>query len=90
MQDHNEVLTENHVEPYPNPPDISSCDFFLLPKLKNQLRGIQFDDDNALLTTLEQVIDSFTNEDFKNYFEDWFIRMHKSIDTEEQYFEKIH
>jgi histone-lysine N-methyltransferase SETMAR len=89
----NEFLAENHVEPYPNPPyspDLSPCDFFLFPKLKNQLRGIQFNDDNAMLTALEQAIDSLTKEDFKNCFEDWFIRMHKCIDAEGQYFEKIH
>jgi histone-lysine N-methyltransferase SETMAR len=89
----NEFLTENHVESYPNPPyspDLSPCDFFLFPKLKNQLRGIQFDDDNAMLTALEQAIDSLTKEDFQNCFEEWFIRMHKCIDAEGQYFEKIH
>ena len=42
-----------------------------------------------MLTTLEQAIDSLTKEDFKNCLEDWFIRMHKRIDAEAQYFEKI-
>ncbi|CAF4076146.1 unnamed protein product [Rotaria sp. Silwood2] len=88
----NEFLLENHVEQYPNPPyfpDLSPCDFFLFPKLKNQLRGIWFNDDNEMLTALQQAIDSLTKEDFKNCFEDWFIRMHKFIDTEGRYFEKI-
>ncbi|CAF3177204.1 unnamed protein product [Rotaria sp. Silwood2] len=88
----NEFLLENHVEQYPNPPyspDLSSCDFFLFQKLKNQLRGIRFNDDNEMLTALQRVIDSLTKEDFKNCFEDWFIRMHKCIDTEGHYFEKI-
>ncbi len=42
-----------------------------------------------MLTALEQAVDSLTKEDFKNCFEDWFIRMHKCIDAEGQYFEKI-
>ncbi|CAF2506129.1 unnamed protein product [Rotaria sp. Silwood2] len=86
----NEFFTENNVKPYPNPPNLSICNFFLFPKLKNQLRGIQFDDGNMMLTALEQAIDGITKEDVKNCFEDWFIRMQKCIDAEGQYFEKLH
>ena len=42
-----------------------------------------------MLTALEQAIDSLTKEDFKNCLEDWFTRMHKCIDAEGQYFEKM-
>ena len=87
----NEFLVENHVESYPNPPyssDLSPCDFFLFPKLKNQLRGIQFDDDTAMLDALEQAINTLTKDDFKNCFDDWFIRMHKFMYAEGQYFAK--
>ena len=88
----NEFLQENYVEQYQNAaysPDLSRCDFFSFQKLKKQLRGIRFNDDNEMITALEQATDSLTKEGFKNYFEDWFIRMHKCIDAEEQYFEKI-
>ena len=68
--------------------DLSPCNF-LFPKLKKQLRGIRFNDDNEMLTTLEQTIDSLMEEDFKSCFEDWFIRMHKCIGAEGQCFEKI-
>ena len=88
----NEFLLENHVEQYQKPaysPNLSLCDFFLFPKLKKQVRGIQFKDDNEMVTALKQAIDSLTKEDFKNCFEDWLIRMHKCIDAEGQYFEKI-
>ena len=89
----NEFLLENHVEQYENAaysPDLSPFDFLVLfAKLKKQLRGIRFNDDNEMPTALEQVIDSLMKEDFKNCFEDWFIRMHKCIHAEGQYFEKI-
>ena len=71
-------MLENHVEQYKSAaysPDLSSCDFFLFPKRKKQLRGIRFNDDNEMVTALEQTIDSLTKED-------WFIRMHKCIDAE--------
>ena len=87
----NEFLLENHVEQYENAaysPDLSPCDFLLFPKLKKQLRSIWFNDDIEMLTALEQAINSLT-KDFKNCFEGWFIRMHKCIDAEGQYFEKI-
>ena len=56
---------ENHVEQYQNAaysPDSGPCDF-LFPKLKKQLRGIRFNDDNKML---KQTIDNFTKEAFKN------------------------
>ena len=87
----NEFLLKNHVEQYQNPaysPDLSPHNF-LFPKLKKQLHGIRFNDDDEMLAASEQAIDSLTKEDFKNCFEDWFIRMHKCIDAEGQYFEKI-
>ena len=64
----NEFLLENHVEQYQNPAyssDLSPYDFFLFPKTKKQLHGIRFNDDNEMLTALEQVIDSLTKEDFR-------------------------
>ena len=61
----------------------------MFPKLKKQLCGIQFNDDNEMVTALEQAIDSLTKEDFKNCLEDWLIRMNKCINAEGQYFEKI-
>ena len=85
-------MLENHAEQYENAaysPALSPCNFFLFPKLKKQLRGIRFNDDNEMLTAFEQAIDSLTTEDLKNCFEDWVIRMHKCIDAEGQYFEKI-
>ena len=88
----NEFLLENHVEQYQNAaysPDLNLCNFFLFPKPKKQLCGIPFNGDNEMLTAFEQAIDSLMKEDFKNCLEDWFIRVHKCIDAEGQYFEKI-
>ena len=80
-------MLENHVEQYENAaysPDLSPCDSFLFPKLKKQLRGIQFNDNNEMLTASEQAIDSLSKEDFEKYFEDWFIQIHKCIDVDGQ------
>ena len=64
----NEFFLGNYVEQYENAaysPDFSPYDFFWFPKLKKQLRGIQFNDDNEMLTAFEQAIDSLTKEDFR-------------------------
>ena len=85
-------MLENQVGQYESAaysPHLSNCDFFLFAKVKKRLRGILFNDDNETLTALEQAIDSLTKEDFKTCLEDWFIRMHKCIDAEGQYFKKI-
>ena len=74
----NEFLLENHVKQYESPPyspDLGPCNF-LFSKVKKQLSGIRFNDNNDMLTAFKQAIDNLTKEDFKNYFEDWFIRMH--------------
>ena len=67
----NEFLLKNHVEQYENAvysSDWSPCDFFLFPKLKKQLRGIRFNDDDEMLTAFEQAIDNLTKENLKNCF----------------------
>ena len=67
----NEYLLKNYVGQCQNlsySPDLSPCDFFLFPKLKKQLHGIRFNEDNEMVTALEQVIDSLTKEDFRRLF----------------------
>ena len=67
----NEFLMENHVEQYENAvysPDLSPCDFFLFAKLKKQLCGIRFNDDNEMVTALEPAIDSLNGRRFKKLF----------------------
>ena len=66
----NEFLLENHVEQYQNAaysPNLRSCDF-LFPKPKKQLHGIRFNDDNEVVTTLEQVIDSPRKKILKTFW----------------------
>ena len=64
-------MLENHVEQYQNPAyslDLSPSDFFLFAKPKKQLRSIRFNDDNEMVTALEQAIDSLKKEGFKKLF----------------------
>ena len=86
-----EYLTENKVESCQNRPysvDLSPCDFFLFQKLKNQLQGIQFNNDEEMLEALDHALKCLIKEDFENCFDDWFSRMQKCIDVDGEYFDK--
>jgi [histone H3]-lysine36 N-dimethyltransferase SETMAR len=80
----NEFLAQNRVESYRNPPyspHLSPCDFFLFGRLKSQLRGIRFNDDNDMLMALASTIGGLTKAGFQSCFSDWFSRMYKRIDA---------
>ena len=86
-----EYLAGNRVELYQNPPylpDLSLCDFFLFQKLKNQLREIQFNNDEEVLKALDHAAGCLGKEDSRNCFDDWFSRMQKCIDADEEHFKK--
>jgi [histone H3]-lysine36 N-dimethyltransferase SETMAR len=84
-------LTTQNVELMSHPPyspDLSPNDFFTFPKIKNQLRGQRF-------TTPDDAVEAFKNEvlrvpssEWKNCFDNWFIRMKKCIECKGEYFEK--
>jgi hypothetical protein len=52
---------------------------YLFTKFKNQLTQIQFDDNYVRLTVFPP-----TKWHVKSCFENWFIRMHRYIDTEKE------
>ena len=87
-----EFLTENQVESYSNALyslDLSLCDFFNFSKLKNQRRGIRFNNEDEMVDVLSNMIGSLTKGDFQNCFSDWFSRMHECIDVGGRSFGKI-
>ena len=87
-----EYLTANRDKSYQNSqymPDLCFCYFFLFQKLKNQLRKVQFNNDEEMLDALDHAIVCLAKENFQNCFDDWLSRMQKFIDVGEEYFEKI-
>lgn len=72
----------------PYSPDLSPCDFFLFPFVKNKMRGKRF-------LTPEEAVDAFTQHvseiptsEWHKCFQNWFDRMQKCIDLKGDYFEK--
>ncbi len=69
--------------------DLSPCDFWLFPKIKEQLRGKNFQDINEIHAAVQEQMDGLRKEDFYQCYEQWFERMNKCISAQEHYFEQI-
>ena len=75
------------VVPRPPSPDLSHCDFFLIPKFKNVLKGRH-------IGTLENIEKSVTDmlktkpvEDFQRCYQKWEQRLHRCVAAQGNYFE---
>ena len=66
-------------------PDLGPCNFRLFAKMKEQLRGKNFQDINELHTTVQEQMEGLQKEDFYQCYE----RMNKFISTQGHYFEQI-
>lgn len=73
----------------PYSPDLAPCDFFLFPKIKNQLKGIQFSSPEEALAAFERAVEEVSAEDWKKCFKNWFRRMKLCIDSDGEFFEKM-
>ena len=68
--------------------DSSLCDFCLFPKIKEQLRGKNFQDMNEVDTAGQEQMENVRKEDFYQCFEHWFERMNKCISVQGHDFEQ--
>ena len=63
----------------PNSPDLAPCDFWLFPKLKENLRGCRYETIEEMKEAVTEVIDTFTQEDFHGAFQRLLERYNKCI-----------
>ena len=68
----------------PNSPDLASCDFWLLPKL----RGCRYETIEEMKEAMMKVIDTLTVEDFDGAFQKLLKRYNKCIAAGRDYFEE--
>ena len=73
----------------PYSPDLAPCDFWLFPKVKEQLRGRRFSSDSEALEAMDAALANLTEDSYKQCFERWFHRMNSCIHHAGHYFEKI-
>lgn len=69
-------------------PDLSPCDFFLFPTIKDKMRGLRFDSAEAAIEAYERLISEIPSERWNQCYTDWFDRMQKCINAHGEYFEK--
>ena len=74
---HNSILVTDYltkigiktVPHRPYSPDLAPCDFWLFPKLKENLRGCRYETIEEMKETVTKVIDTLTQEDFHGAFQ---------------------
>ena len=71
----------------PYSPDPAPCDFWLFPKLKENLRGCRYETIEAMKEAVTEIIDTLTQEDFHETFQKLLERYNKCISAGGDYFE---
>ena len=71
----------------PYSPDLAPCDFWLFPKLKENLRGCRYETIEEMKEAVTKVIDKLTQEDFHGAFQKLLERYNKCIAAGGDYFE---
>ena len=85
-------LATNRIPLLPQPPyspDLAPADFFLFPKVKSAMRGIQFRTSDEAVQAYMDELGKLEPSDYQNCFSGWFRRMDKCIDMNGEYFEKL-
>ena len=71
----------------PYSPDLSPCDFFLFPKLKEVTNGTRFQDSEAIKTAVTRELRAIPKKSFQESMKASQRRLEKSIRAQGDYFE---
>ena len=71
----------------PYSPDLSSCDFFLFPRLKKMLSGNKYASRSSLGGAIYQCLQEIPKEDYLSAFRDLVKRLQKYVSVKGEYFE---
>ncbi|GFV90546.1 putative transposase [Trichonephila clavipes] len=86
----NRFLASKNIHVAPEPPyspDMSFCDFFLFPKLKNHLKGHHFGTLKNIQTAVTDQLKAIPISEFHQCYEEWKKRFQRCVASEENYFE---
>ena len=76
------MTTASHT---PYSPDLATCDFFLFPRMKRNLKGKRFQNVEEVREKTTEALKAITLQEFQNCFE-WKKRWNKCIDSQGEYF----
>ncbi|GFU94841.1 putative transposase [Trichonephila clavipes] len=71
----------------PYSPDLSPCDFFLFPKLKNHLKRHHFGTLKFIQTAVIDHLEAIPISEFHQCYEEWKKRLQRCVASEGSYFE---
>ncbi|GFT38701.1 protein GVQW3 [Trichonephila clavipes] len=86
----NRFLASKNIPVAPQPPylpDLSPCDFFLFPKLKNYLKGHHFGTLENIQTAVTDQLKTIPISEFLQCYEEWKKRLQRCVASEGSYFE---
>ena len=86
----NELLGERNIPVVPQPPyspDLSPCDFFLFPRLKNHLKGRHFGTLDNIQKSVTDELKGFPAEAFQHCYKQWKQCLHHCVAAQGNYFE---
>jgi len=87
----NEFLAEKSIPVVPQPPylpDLSPCDFFLFPRLKNHSKGRHFGTMGNIQNSVTDELKGIPAEAFQHCYEQWKQRLCRCVAAQENYFER--
>jgi len=67
---------------------MAPCGFFLFPEIKNNIRGIRFDDRNEVRKALAGELKRVSKDGFDRVYRQWVHRWEKCIKADGRYVEK--
>ena len=71
----------------PYSPDLSPCDFFLLPRLKNHLKGRHLGTLDNIQKSVTDELKGIPAETFQHCYEQWKQRLRRCVAAQGNYFE---
>lgn len=86
----NEFLASKNIPLAPQPPyspDLSPCDFFLFPRLKNHLKGRHFGTVVNIQMAVTDQLKTIPVSEFQHCYEDWKNRLQRCVASQGCYFE---
>jgi len=86
-----EFLAEKSIPVVPQPscsPDLSPCDLFLFPRLKNNLKGRHFGTLNNIQKSVTDELIGIPSEAFQHCYEQWKPRLRRCVAAQGNYFER--
>lgn len=73
----------------PYSPALAPCDVFLLPTVKEKVRGTKFDSTDGAICAFNEAVSDLAEEQWAHCFDMWFYHMRLYVEANGECFEKL-